>query len=238
MLTIVALGIGFLSTTPFVVAIFGPDRSFDTVMSNEENKQKRKGLLIAEPTVARLPKDMVEVGVDDDSRKTSGSCLWQLTRPIRTITGLLYKRDDVLIIRQNTNLNHEQILGIVASDNFTDDYMDLKSKVPDEEFDFVAHNKSQRARRRRPRVITRYLLRAKAKFGCPKQCKANRLAVWRYTFDSMRQDNMTYADIHKYLPEIVAMVFVPSNFEIAASRLHLEPSVMARKRLFISDDEQ
>ena len=67
----------------------------------------------------------------------------------------------------------------------------------------------------------------RCKFGVPVDDKANRLAVRRYALSRMVGHGVRPVDMHKVLPMIVAMAFVPSDEDILAEEVF---SCSERKR--------
>lgn len=59
----------------------------------------------------------------------------------------------------------------------------------------------------------------RCKFGVPQDDKANRLAVRRYALSRMVGHGVRPIDMHKVLPMIVAMAFVPSDEDILAEEV-------------------
>jgi len=57
---------------------------------------------------------------------------------------------------------------------------------------------------------------AKAQFGCPTKCEANFIMVRRWVLTKMQGRNMRPQHITRWLPTIVAYVFVPTEYELEA----------------------
>lgn len=95
-----------------------------------------------------------------------------------------------------------------------------------------------RRRRVNARIVVKYLRKSKLRFGVPTKKASNFAAVRKYIQGQMANDNTTEKDQSTYLDMVVHMTFIPTDVEIQASQLHLEPSAIARTRAYVPIAEE
>jgi hypothetical protein len=86
--------------------------------------------------------------------------------------------------------------------------------------------------KRKPRVVVKYLARARLQFGIPTEGPANRASIRVFVRKEMEKDNVRLSDRLKYINQIIELCFVPSEYDLEAMAIKSAPHVVSNKRVF------
>jgi len=91
---------------------------------------------------------------------------------------------------------------------------------------------AKKKKKRKPRVVVKYLARARLQFGVPTDGPANRASIRVFVRKEMEKDNVRLSDRLKYINQIIELCFVPSEYDLEAMAIKTAPHVVSNKRVY------